>query len=65
MTKLVVPSLRPAGAEAAAAQRQRAAAVSEHAARLKQKVDRVEAHIKSGLAQHVLSCDSADPVTRK
>ena len=63
IAKLLVASLLPAGAERAAAQRKRAAAVREHATRLKQTVDRVEAHLKRGLALHVLSCNSADEVT--
>ena len=63
MAKLLVASLLPAGAERAAAQRKRAAAVREHATRLKQTVDRVEAHLKRGLALHVLSYNSADEVT--
>ena len=66
MTKLLVASLLPADAEPTAAQRKLAAAVREHATQLREKVDRVETHLKRGLALHVLSCDSepaADEVT--
>ena len=61
MAKLLVPSLMPAGAEPAAAQRERAEAVRAHAVQLERKVDRVETHIKRGIAQHAPSCDVAAP----